>query len=180
MPIDARPGGKPWEERKKHHEEEREEALAAMEKPAAEAEAQVKLVPRILGFPLRYRDPDSGEIREMVIISQVPDGKTQEMIGRDTVARNTGLAWEVVPPPMRNRAYMLATCTYQIQNMVEWLWERLQEDPELLDAVYARLGKHASDYFRGDVRPGDAGKIKPRLVVGEGVPVSPAVSARGA
>jgi hypothetical protein len=146
----------------------KEEALQVPELPPAlrvqdePADPKAPKVSRRMGFEVSARDPETGEIRTVKIVSKVPNGEGLDAIERDVARRSGGVSWALKPPNAFSRAMMLATVTVQVEDLEDWVWQRMCEDITFLTTVYGGLAEHQARYFRRERDPA-TGEVDPGL-----------------
>lgn len=129
---------------------------AAFEEPApppelkteAPADPKAPRVPRKTTFTVACEDLETGEPRNLVVTSKVPDGAGLDAIAREVAKMSGGIAWGLKPVGEYQRALMLATVLVQADGLEDWAWERCREDVIFLGVLYGGLAEHQAAYFR--------------------------------
>lgn len=125
----------------------KEDAVA----PSATATAAT---PRRVSIPVEYTDPD-GRVHTATLQAKILDGDERFRQAKMAVDMLQGATWDATPPLYRQRAYMISWLTFALTSPPDWVFTWMQQDINLLTAVYAEVELHEQLYFRGRDEAGD-------------------------
>jgi len=138
--------------------EQREAATAAATPPA-------QLVARKHALIVRYTTPADGVEHRESMVMRAPNKEDRHDLAIARARLCFGMPFEAYAPEDQVRIRALAGVAILVEGAAPWLLEAMEEDDDLLFAVFSEVDAHASRYFLGDGGEGEGEASKRRLEV---------------